>query len=248
MAASPHGEPTAGGTSGPDLDDQSKATLLDVAEDAILAGLGGRAPAPPALTAVPPVLREPRGVFVTLLVRGRLNGCRGTVMARDPLVAGVAFSAWDAAFDDPRLPSLQRADYAHLTVEISVLSPLSPINVSSCSELTAALRPRVDGLYILGAGRAGVFLPSVWDELPEPDDFVRHLQLKAGLQPGWWPPDMEAYRFTAIKFGRRAELPQQRFRPPGARVNESLKRRTSKSSKLLYTLMCALGSHTRSPV
>lgn len=224
MAASPHGEPTAADVAWQTLDEHARAILLDVADAAILAGLAGRAPERTDLTAFPPVLREPSGVFVTLFVDGALNGCRGSVMPRDPLVVGVALSAWEAAFDDPRLPSLRRRDYAALTIEISVLSPLSPMDVGSCAELTAALRRGIDGLYIVGAGRAGVFLPSVWDELPEPDDFVRHLQRKAGLQPGWWPPDMRAYRFTAAKFGRRAGRTADR---PAGRTSASVSRGSS---------------------
>jgi AmmeMemoRadiSam system protein A len=141
---------------------------------------------------------------VTLLVHGALNGCTGSVQAREPLGVGTAHSAWAAAFDDPRLPPLQRRDYDHLVIEISVLSPLSRINVGSHEELVAALRPGVDGLHLTGAGRAGVFLPSVWQQLPDAAEFVRRLQAKAGLPPMLWPADMRASRFTATKFGGRA--------------------------------------------
>jgi AMMECR1 domain-containing protein len=62
----------------------------------------------------------------------------------------------------------------------------------------------VDGLLIAAGGRQAVFLPAVWEQLPEPAGFLDHLQLKAGLAPGRWPPDMQSWRFTASKFRRRA--------------------------------------------
>jgi AMMECR1 domain-containing protein len=89
-------------------------------------------------------------------------------------------------------------------IEISVLSPLREVVVGSRPELVTALRPGTDGLYLTCAHGASAFLPSVWEQLPDADEFVRHLQVKAGLPPGWWPPDMKAYRFTATKFGCRA--------------------------------------------
>jgi AMMECR1 domain-containing protein len=61
----------------------------------------------------------------------------------------------------------------------------------------AALRPEHDGLVIAtGAGRA-TFLPAVWDQLPDPGDFVDRLWRKAGLEPGTWPIDIRTWRYTA---------------------------------------------------
>jgi AmmeMemoRadiSam system protein A len=197
MAASPSTEILA-------LDEQARALLLDIADAAVVAGLDGLDPPPPDLDSLPPVLREPSGVFVTLLVRGELNGCVGNVSAGRPLALGVARYARAAAFEDPRLPPLHWRDYDFTEIEVSVLSPLTPIEAGSRAELLAALRPGVDGLYLSSAGRASVFLPVVWEQLPDPDDFVRQLQHKAGLAPERWPSDMAARRFTAVLFGRAA--------------------------------------------
>ena len=85
-----------------------------------------------------------------------------------------------------------------------MLSRLSPIPASSRSELLDQLRPGTDGLVIAAGGRQAVFLPAVWEQLPERADFLTHLELKAGFRPGWWPPGLLAYRFTADRFARRA--------------------------------------------
>jgi hypothetical protein len=42
----------------------------------------------------------------------------------------------------------------------------------------------------------------VWDQLPDPETFLDHLQLKAGLAPTRWPEGMQAWRFTTDTFGR----------------------------------------------
>jgi hypothetical protein len=43
-------------------------------------------------------------------------------------------------------------------------------------------------------GRA-TFLPAVWDQLPEPRDFVDRLWQKAGLDLGTWPDGLRTWRY-----------------------------------------------------
>lgn len=187
----------------PALVPDDAALLLDIAESALIAALRGERPSPPPLGSLPPSLTAHVGVFVTLTVAGELNGCIGTVDAVEPLAHAVARLTLAAAFDDPRLPALRASDLAHLEIEISIMSPLEPIDTRSRSDLVAAMRPGVDGLVIRGGGHAAVFLPSVWEQLPDRADFVDRLFMKAGLPPGLWPAGMQALRFTARRCRRK---------------------------------------------
>lgn len=179
--------------------------LLDIADAAIIAGLRGRLPLTPDPADLPAVLQARVGSFVTLTVRGELNGCIGSIQGLDPLGVSVARHAWAAAFSDPRLPALCRSDYEHLTIDVSVLSRLAQIPVSSRRELLADLRFGIDGLVIEAGRHRAVFLPAVWDALPDPTEFLDHLYAKAGLVPGSWPDRMQAFRFTAQKVRRSAD-------------------------------------------
>ncbi len=176
--------------------------LLDVADQVIVAGLDGRRPTVPDPTCLHADLHQRLGTFVTLTVRGELNGCTGSIEGADPLAIAVARHAWSAAFADPRLPQLRRSDYGHLEIEVSVLSPLSALPADSITELVGGLRPGIDGLLIGAGARQAVFLPSVWAQLPSPVEFVEHLFRKAGLVPRPWPIDLRAHRFTAQKIRR----------------------------------------------
>jgi AmmeMemoRadiSam system protein A len=191
MAPSPLPEP---------LTAEEGARLLEVAHDSIVRGLGGAGLTLPDLGTLPAGLGRPAGVFVTLEVDGQLNGCIGTITPDQALAHATARHARSAAFEDPRLPLLRPEDYPRLTVEVSVLSALTPVAAGSPEQLLASLRPHVDGLVLTGAGRRGVFLPKVWERLPEPGEFVAHLLFKAGLPPAWWPPDAAAQRFTVQEF------------------------------------------------
>ena len=199
MARSLHPEPV-----GESAAFTSTDLLLDIAEQAIVDGLRDRGPTVPAADELPHELRRAVGTFVTLNVRGELNGCIGSIETDDAVGVSVARHAWSAAFSDPRLPALRWLDYDHLDIEISLLSPLEPIASSSREALLDSVTPGVDGVLIATGSRRAVFLPSVWEQLPSPETFLAHLFLKAGLNPATWPHDLRAFGFTAEKFGRRA--------------------------------------------
>jgi AmmeMemoRadiSam system protein A len=178
--------------------------LLDIADEAIERALSGLRPEPPAPESLPPALRVPVGVFVTLRVGGELNGCIGALDGVEPLGQAVARLALSAAFGDPRLPALRLSDRARLTIEVSLLSPLVPIAAAGRDDLLSSLRPGTDGLVVAARGRRALFLPAVWEQLPQPDRFVDHLWAKAGLTPGTWPNGIETFRFTAEEHEREA--------------------------------------------
>ena len=179
--------------------------LLDIADRSIREGLAGRRALRIEVESLPERLARPGAAFVTVRVADQLNGCIGSIEPVAPLGVAVGRHAWDAAFSDPRLPALRTEEYGQTAIEVSVLSPLEPIAARSEEELLAAIRPFEDGLVIAAHGRRGLFLPVVWESLPDPREFLRHLQDKAGLRPGWWPADMTAHRFNVQKFESRVE-------------------------------------------
>lgn len=176
--------------------------LFALADRAIGAGLAGRRPPDIDVEDLPPALRQTRGTFVTLEVRGALNGCIGTLETDEALGVAVARRAWEAAFADPRLPQLSTEDYPHLDIKISILSPLAPMAANSEAELLGQLRPGIDGLVIAHGRHRATFLPAVWSHLPHPLDFLRHLEQKAGLPPGRWRTGMRAWRYTSVEHRR----------------------------------------------
>ncbi|MEW6764246.1 MAG: AMMECR1 domain-containing protein [Pseudomonadota bacterium] len=44
-------------------------------------------------------------------------------------------------------------------------------------------------------GRRATFLPSVWSQRPEREDFLTHLKHKAGLPTRGWPGGMRSWRY-----------------------------------------------------
>ena len=184
------------------VDETAGQLLLQVADRAIADGLGNLNPTIPDPAQLPVGLQQPLGSFVTLKVRGELNGCIGSIETDEPLGSSVARHAWSAAFADPRLPQLRRADCKHLEVEISVLSALGTISADSRDAVLDSLRPGVDGLLIAAGSARAVFLPSVWEQISSAEMFLSRLFSKAGLALNSWPADLQAFVFTAQKITR----------------------------------------------
>ena len=202
-----------------ELSSDERALLLRLARASIEAGLdGGVGPLVPLLAGdgdgdgdgdgMPERLRRRAAAFVTVTVDGRLNGCIGSLEALEPLAIAVPRKAWEAAFTDPRLPPLGRGDLPGLGIKVSVLSPLEPVPATSVVDLASQLRPGVDGLVLRCGRAAGTFLPAVWDQLPDPLDFVVRLQVKAGLAPGSWAAAMRAFRYETEEFGSGSGIPR----------------------------------------
>ena len=161
---------------------------------------GGKAPAP-TLAAGSPALSRWRATFVTLTENERLRGCVGSIEPRRPLIEDALANTAQAAFADPRFPTLSESELAEIRIDVSILSHPRPLQAGSESELAAALEPDRDGLILSLGKRRALFLPSVWRHLPDARAFVRHLIAKAGLAPNAWPEGLEARRFRVETFG-----------------------------------------------
>ena len=184
----------------PPLSDADRQTLLAVARDSIVHGLRAGSALRVTPERFPPALQARRAAFVTLHRRGDLRGCIGHLEAEQPLIADVADNAYSAAFRDPRFPPLQREELVDLEIHISVLSTPQPMAFSSEADLARQLRPRVDGLILQDGPARGTFLPSVWESVAEPGDFLRHLKLKAGLSPAHWSDSIQVWRYRTESF------------------------------------------------
>jgi AmmeMemoRadiSam system protein A len=126
------------------------------------------------------------GTFVTLKIRGQLRGCIGNLTSNESLVSGVRRNAISAAFHDPRFAPLSASELDLLEIEISILTEPKPMNYRDAADLLSKLRPGVDGVTICLGHASATFLPQVWEQLPEPQDFLAHLCMKAGLAADAW--------------------------------------------------------------
>ena len=140
-----------------------------------------------------PLLREKRGVFVTLWM-DELRGCIGFPYPLKPLAEGVQEAAVSAALQDPRFPPVRADEMAHIEIEISVLTVPKAIERSQ-------IQVGVHGLIVTRGNRSGLLLPQVameyhWDART----FVEQTCVKAGLGKDAWKDEINLFAFEAQVF------------------------------------------------
>lgn len=183
------------------LQADDRETLLRIAADSIRHGLDTGHALDVNVEEYSPALQENGASFVTLTIQRQLRGCIGMLSATRPLIKDVAENAYAAAFEDPRFPPLSEVEYAQLEYHISILNPAENMEFNSEKDLLQQIRPGIDGLILQDRGRRATFLPSVWQSLPNPTEFLQHLKRKAGLPADYWSNSLTIQRYTVQEFG-----------------------------------------------
>jgi hypothetical protein len=175
-------------------------TLLALARAAVDESLDG----PKVQVPREPWLAQPGACFVTLRKDGELRGCIGSIEAHRPLSEDVLENARGAAHRDPRFPPLRRNELDAVRFEVSLLSALERVEVETEQEALEKLRPGVDGVMLQWGSHRGVFIPKMWQQLPDPVQFLSFLRKKAGLPRGEWLSGTRMWRFTAEDWAEAA--------------------------------------------
>lgn len=134
--------------------------------------------------------------FVTLHLNGRLRGCIGSLEAHRPLIDDLCDNAFAAAFRDPRFAPLSKEEFESVELDISVLTPSTPMIFNDEQDLLGQLKPGQDGLILQEGHHRGTFLPSVWEQVPQPARFLQQLKQKAGLAADYWSDDIQISRYS----------------------------------------------------
>ncbi|MCP4077842.1 MAG: AmmeMemoRadiSam system protein A [Gammaproteobacteria bacterium] len=179
---------------------QQRNQLLQLARDSISNGLRYSKPLPIKVQDFDNELQQQRACFVTLHKDNQLRGCIGSLEAQRPLVLDVCENAYSAAFRDPRFNPLQDEEFNQLTLSISVLTPSTAVEFESEQDLLEKIQPGIDGLILEEGYHRGTFLPSVWEQLPNPADFLQHLKIKAGLSANYWSESIRISRYETESF------------------------------------------------
>ena len=150
------------------------------------------------------ILKENRGCFVTLHKYGQLRGCIGTIEPICPLAECVEKNAQNAAFRDPRFPCLGAEELPEIDIEVSILSVPERLRFRDGDDLKRQLRPNVHGVILSRGMHRSTFLPQVWEQLPDKEQFLEHLCLKGGMPANAWKdPATSVEVYQAEVFGEK---------------------------------------------
>ncbi len=176
----------------------NKAALLGITATALERAVVGKH-FTPERDDYPDVLFNKGASFVTLTQNGELRGCIGSLLPNRAIALDLADNARQAALKDSRFPPLTAEELKTTDFNISLLTGYERIESKNEEDLLAQLKPGIDGLVVRDGNRQGLFLPSVWKQLPDKKEFLTNLKIKAGLSPTYWSDDMKIYRFRTVE-------------------------------------------------
>ena len=182
------------------LGESERGSLLSLAKKSVRQAVLTGSPLTLDLSNFAGIMLERRATFVTLHLHNRLRGCIGTLEPLQALVESVVHNAYSAALHDPRFLAVTKDEEPMLDYEISVLSPPHQISIGSEAELLDVLEPGKDGVILDDGMHRSTYLPSVWEQLPEPSEFVQQLKLKAGLPGDYWSDKIRVSLYTTESF------------------------------------------------
>ena len=139
--------------------------------------------------------KEKRGVFVSIHTypEKELRGCIGFPYPEHPIYKAVQLAAIEAAFKDLRFSPLAEDELNQVVFEVSILTEPKEVSQEKIKEK--------DGVIIENGLNKGLFLPQVWEQLPDKKLFLYNLCWKAGL-PETCLQDKKTkfYRFSVEAF------------------------------------------------
>ncbi|MBC8207711.1 MAG: AmmeMemoRadiSam system protein A [Desulfobulbaceae bacterium] len=176
--------------------------LLTLARAGITAHLAGE-----PLPSLPrgSVFAQECGTFVTLKLDGQLRGCIGNIEPHGSLAESVLRNSISAAVHDTRFQPLSGDELDRVRIEVSILTLPEPLNYDDSEDLVSSLKPGIHGVILrLGQRHAATFLPQVWEQLPQPEQFLDQLCRKAGVNHSAWreeQPTIEVYEVEKFSEG-----------------------------------------------
>ncbi len=176
------------------LSEEEKRQLKKIAKESIEVAVRGKKS--PEYKNLSDNLNAKYGAFVTITKFGNLRGCIGHIIGDQPLYKSVIEMAKAAALQDPRFPPVTEKELADLEIEISVLTPIEP--VENFSDIVIGR----DGLIIKRGYNQGLLLPQVASEYGwSVEEFLEETCHKAGLPADAYKlEDTQVFKFSAEVF------------------------------------------------
>jgi len=171
------------------LAERDKKFLLKLARESIKYYLDQQdllSISPDELKRYSPILLEKLATFVTLTEYEQLRGCIGHLEANQPLYQDIIENAVNAAFFDFRFLPLDKKELNIIKIEISILTKPQPLNYRTYKDLLNSLHKNIDGIIIKKDLYQATYLPQVWKQIPEKEEFLNSLCVKAGLPFDIW--------------------------------------------------------------
>lgn len=179
--------------------------LLKIADAALTSAVQKHKHFKPSRAEYGDILFNRGAAFVTLYKNGDLRGCVGSLMPGQAIAYDVAQNAYRAALEDGRFSPVTPEELKDIKVSISLLTGFEEIEYDDEQDLLSKIIAGTDGIVIKDGNRQGVFLPVVWKQIPQKQEFLNNLKIKAGISPAYWSNKIKVYRFRAVEISKHED-------------------------------------------
>jgi AmmeMemoRadiSam system protein A len=171
----------------PSLTAAERAAVLAVARRSLRAHIAGEPRPPIDPASLSPGIRRMAACFVTLKKNGALRGCiLDSFRPHESIAENVARNVTLAATADARFHPVRADELPFIAIEVSVLGTAYDVPFDKPDDLLARLRPGVDGVILTTLYGSSTFLPQVWEQIPDPREFLAELCRKQGSPADCW--------------------------------------------------------------
>lgn len=159
----------------------SQSLLLQIARDSIVEVFEAqRRIDRNALFEQYPLLQAPIAAFVSIYLDNELRGSMGTITPSRSLLEEIIHNAKAAAFQDIRFSPLKTSEYLHSSIELALLVEPKSLSYSDIDDLRRQIIQGEEGLFLAEAAKEAGFLPQVWPESSNFEEFLSTVLGKAG--------------------------------------------------------------------
>ena len=176
----------------------NKKWLLNLAKQAIETELKGQKL---LVKKVPAEFKKKKACFITLTKSGKLRACIGHLIPVRALYRDVIENAKAAAFMDYRFNPVTDNELPQIKIEISILDRPKKYKYSSPKNLLKFLSENKPGVILKKGINQATYLPQVWEELKNPEEFMNSLCQKANLPFDEWKrmTSVDIYKVSKIQ-------------------------------------------------
>ncbi|MCX6695393.1 MAG: AmmeMemoRadiSam system protein B [Candidatus Altiarchaeota archaeon] len=148
-----------------------------------------------------PRLKKTQGCFVTLNKNGNLRGCIGHILPQKTLYECIIENALNAALYDSRFKPVEKNELSEIEIDVSVLTVPKKLEYSGTQDLLDKLTPMQDGVVLKYGWGGATYLPQVWEQLPDKNEFLSSLCVKSGNQADCYTknPEISLYQAQVFK-------------------------------------------------
>jgi AMMECR1 domain-containing protein len=130
-----------------------------------------------------PILNEKMATAVTLYLDNEVRAHHCSLHPNKSLVDDLIYTAKVAAFESETYPPISTSQYLHVSIQVSILTPLKLLSYHDINELISQITPFEDGIIMSYQERESYIFPDAWNKEQNIYDVLNQLSNAVKTKP-----------------------------------------------------------------